>query len=327
MKTFLIKILLIIFIPLICLLGLYVISDPFKTLNPFNLREFSVVNRDYLSSELFLKNYSKEKYNSFIFGSSRGCGINTYLWRSYLPENAKQFLFQAWGESITGIYQKFQYLNNHDVDINNALILIDMPGSFDKIQESTTAIGLKHYKFSGKSELYFQYHLFKAFIKPSLIFESFRQLIVKPNYTIGFDTISNDWNIKNKENWNKIPAQDSTLNKAKFKERPAIEKMMPKVITADNKIIMNKIASILKAKKTNYKVIITPSYDQLKINNEDFKILQQVFGVENVYNFSGKNELTEDKYNFMDINHFDLVVGRKILMEIYHKPLITNHNQ
>lgn len=318
MKVFLIKIFLIIFIPLFFLLGLYVIADPFKTLKPFNLKEFSTVNRDYLSSELFLKNYSKEKYNSFIFGSSRGCGINTYLWKSYLPEDASQFLFQAWGESVTGIYQKIKYLDNHNVDIKNALILIDMPGSFDRVQESTTAIGIKHYTFSGKSKLYFQYHLFKAFIKPSLIFDSFRQLIVKPNYTIGFDTISNDWNILNKENWNKIPDQDSTLNKAKFKERPAIEKMIPKVISVENKIILEKIASVLKMKKTNYKIIITPAYDQLLINKEDLKILQQVFGQENVYNFSGKNELTEDKYNFMDINHFDLVVGRKIIMDIYH---------
>ena len=318
MKTFLLKIFLITFIPLFCLLGLYVIADPFKTIYPFNLKEFSTVNRDYLSSELFLKNYPNEKYNSFIFGSSRGCGINTYLWKSYLPGDANQFLFQAWGESITGIYQKIKYLDSHHVDIKNALILIDMPGSFDKVQESTTAIGIKHYTFSGKSELYFQFHLFKAFIKPSLIYETFRQLIVKPNYTIGFDTISNDWNILNKENWNKIPVQDSTLNKDKFKGRPLIEKMLPEVINAENRIVLDKIASVLKNKNTNYKIIITPAYDQLLINKEDLKILQQVFGEENVYNFSGKNELTEDKYNFMDINHFDLVVGRKILMDIYH---------
>ena len=318
MKEFLIKILLLIIIPLFCLLGLYVISDPFKTLYPFNLKEFSTVNRDYLSSELFLKNYSKEKYDSFVFGSSRGCGINTYLWKSYLPGNANQFLFQAWGESITGIYQKIKFLDNNNVDINNALILIDMPGSFDKIQESTTAIGIKHYKFSDKSKLYFQFQLFKAFIKPSLIVESLKQLIVKPNYSIGFDTISNDWNKLNKENWNKIPVRDLTLNKEKFKERPKIEKMMPKVISVDNRIILDKIASVLKAKNTNYKIVITPAYNQLLINKEDLKILQQVFGEENVYNYSGKNELTEDKYNFMDINHFDLIVGRKIIMDIYH---------
>lgn len=122
----------------------------------------------------------------------------------------------------------------------------------------------------------------------------------------------------NKENWNKIPIRDLTLNKEKFKERPKIEKMIPKVISVDKRIILDKIASVLKAKNTNYKIVITPTYNQLLIYKEDFKILQQIFGEENVYNYSGKNELTKDKYNFMDINHFDLNVGNKIIMDIYN---------
>lgn len=38
-----------------------------------------------------------------------------------------------------------------------------------------------------------------------------------------------------------------------------------------------------------------------------------------MYDYSGKNTLTEDKYNFMDINHFDAIVGWKILENIYEK--------
>ena len=39
---------------------------------------------------------------SYVFVSSRGCGITTYQWLAYLPEGSSQFLFQAWGETITG---------------------------------------------------------------------------------------------------------------------------------------------------------------------------------------------------------------------------------
>jgi hypothetical protein len=55
----------------------------------------------------------------------------------------------------------------------------------------------------------------------------------------------------------------------------------------------------------------------MRINKQDLYKLQRIFGKQNVYTYSGKNALTEDKFNFMDINHFDDIVGWEILKDIY----------
>jgi hypothetical protein len=317
MKSFVIKLLYFLAIPLTIIAGIYVISDPFKTIKSFNLAEFSIVNREYLSTELYLKNEQKQKYDSFIFGSSRGGGLNTYQWKSYLPKGSNQFLFQAWGETITGIYQKFYYLENENVSIKNAIILLDIPNSFSEIQEPETALGLKHYKLSGKSKLYFQSILFYSFLKPSEIYKFAKEIFIKPSYNIGFDSISNDWNKSNKENWKHKPKQDSALNKAKFRERPDVEVMSKELINPEFESLLMKIKLIIDKQESNYKIVITPTYDQLRINKQDLFALQKIFGKQNVYDFSGKNALTEDKFNFKDINHFDDIGGWEIIKEIY----------
>lgn len=322
MKLFIKRLVCFLGIPFILLLGIYVISDPFKTIKKFNLKEFSTVNRDYLSTELYFKNEQKQKYNSFIFGSSRGCGLNTYKWKQYLPKGSNQFLFQAWGETITGIYQKINYLNKNNVPIKNAIILLDIPGSFSEPQLPKTALGLKHYKISGRTKFYFQSVLFYSFLKPSEIYKSAKMIFIKPKYEIGFDTISNDWNKINKENYLIKSKQNLTLNKVKFGKRPKVEVQSKKIITAEYENILKEIAFILKKQHTNYKIVITPAYDQLRINEQDFLLIQKIFDNQNVFDYSGKNSLSEDKYNFMDINHFDMIVGWYIFEDIYAKKSI-----
>jgi hypothetical protein len=295
----------------------YIVSDPFKTISNFNLKRFSTVNRDYLSIELFLKNYTDINYDSFIFGSSRACGINTYHWKSYLKDDSKPFLFQAWGETVTGIYQKLKFLDNKNIDINNAIILIDIPGSFSHIQEPMTALAIKHYKLSGLSWIQYQAVLFYSFLKPSQIFKSTKEIFIQTEYIVGFDTITNDWFLSNKDTWNVKPKQDSTLNKSKFFERKNIQTFSEKLINSSFRDMLFEIYNILKKHNTIYKIIISPSYDQIAINRQDLLTLKQIFGRNNVYNYSGKNKLTDDKFNYMDINHFDLIVGWYMIEDIY----------
>ena len=154
-----------------------------------------------------------------------------------------------------------------------------------------------------------------AFLKPSEIIKSVVDINRK---TIPeFDTISNDWYKTNKTDWQLKPKQDSSLNRVKFGVRPEIEFYSKSIIDSDLVAILWKIKTIFDKQRTDYKIIITPDYNQLHINLCDLKVLKTVFGDNNVYDFTGKNSLTEDKYNFMDIMHFDKIVGWKILRNIY----------
>jgi len=333
MKRFLLRILSFLGIPILVLLVVYLITDPFKTLRPFSFQYFDETNRDYISSELFLKNNPKYHYNSFIFGSSRCCGFNTYHWKHYLPEGAKQFMFQAWGESLTGIEQKIDYIDNNGNEISNAIILLDIPGAFSKEQLPHEVLAIKHYKFSGQSKVAFQSCLFYGFIqKPSKWVSSIKQYLNPVMKTFTADTVSNDWERNNRYADIRYQPEKDSLKNCSAKTRMVFMKEIEgktdndlinsqSLISTDFLKQLRHIKNIFDKHHTNYKIVISPAccYTNPKINSMDLQILQDVFGKENVFDYSGKNNLTSDCYNFSDPGHFGLSVGWQIIEDIYNK--------
>lgn len=331
MKRFLLRILSFFGIPIILLLAIYFITDPFKMLRPFSINYYDEINRDYISSELFLKNDPKVHYNSFIFGSSRCCGFNTYHWKHYLPDNSRQFLFQGWGESLTGIEQKIDYLDKNGNDIANAIVVFDIPGSFSKEQLSHDVLSIKHYRFSGQSKVAFQAYLFFGFIqKPSKWFTSIKDYLWPTKKEIAFDTLSNDWNKENKDiDINCQPERDSLKNCSDLtkivllKEIESVtdsnQEQSAPLLTDDLFEKLIHIKKVFDKHHTDYKIIISPAiyYTHQAINLEDLKKIENVFGEEKVFNYSGKNNITVDCYNFSDPNHFGLSVGWQIIEDIY----------
>lgn len=330
MKKFVKILIAFIGLPLILLAVLYLTTDPFKTLKPFSLEYFDNRNRDYLSSELFIYNNPRQHYDSFIFGSSRACGINSYHWRYYLPKGSNQFVFQSWSETLTGIEQKISYLDSQQIPINNAIILIDIPGSFVGRQAPIEAIKIKDYHISGQSFLSYQLLSFFNFIqKPSIWIQSVRDRKEKHS-DINFDTISNDWSAENKNRDISIPPiKDSLNNCSNLSRRVFVEEFYNEqvvlasepLLTIDLKEKLSHIKSIFEQHHTDYVVIVTPApcYTNQAINPSDLQQLDETFGKERVFNYSGKNSLTVDPMNFSDPNHFSLYVGWQIIEEVYNK--------
>ncbi len=314
MKKFLKRVVLFFGLPSFLLVGTYILTDPFETLRPFTVFNSSP-NREFQSFEL-LKRNKNINYNSFIFGSSRCCELNTYQWNSYLPDSSKQFLFQSWAETLTGITQKIDYLEKKHYKIKNVLMLIDIPSSFDKTQESTKIISIKHYVLSKKTKLHYHTHMFFGYLKPSKIYQSINSYFSHKNNTIKFDTISNDWKLNNKFVKDK-PLADSTLNKDKFINFS--QKISQPLINKDFEKQLHYIKNVFDRNKTNYKIVLTPAFTKIKVNEKDLITLQKIFGEKNVYDYTGDNSMTRDKYNFFDINHLASNLGWEIIEDIYQK--------
>ena len=333
MKRFIFRILTFFGIPIFVLAIIYLLIDPFKTLRPFSFQYFDTTNRDYISSELFLRNNPSLHYNSFIFGSSRSGGFNSYHWKHYLPEGSTQFVFQSWSESITGIEQKIDYLDNHGNELNNALILLDIPGAFSKEQQPKKVLTIKHYRFSGQSKFRFQCCLFYGFIqKPSKWYSSVKQFIKHDTLIFPMDTISNDWGTDNHDvDVNIQPEKDSLCNcttKTKAIFLKQIENKSELDLVESKPLISNQfmkqlvhIKVVFDKHHTDYRIVISPAYcyTNPRINEKDLKILQDIFGTNRVFNYSGKNSLTEDCFNFSDPDHFGQSVGWQIIEDIYNK--------
>lgn len=329
MKKFLVTIIIVITIPLILLAGIYVWTDPFRCVHPFDINDVDATNREYLSTELFLRNNPTYHYNSFIFSSSRGGGMNTYQWKQYLPEGAQPFLFQAWAESLTGIELKLQYLNDNNVPIDNALLLFDIPGTFNHIQLPHEALSMKHYLFTGGSRFSYNAWQFANFIqKPSLWVSSVKDRLRNKRVAYESDLITNDWERDNQYQYTELPPQDSLKHCSEMTRKTFLSKWehSDKKVEVSKPLIdvrfeaqLRHIKAILEANNTDYHIIITPApcYTNSAINPEDLANLRDMFGAERVHDYTGKNEITEDYNNFSDPGHFGLRVGYMIINDIY----------
>src|ERR1035438_4726811 len=76
--------------PLLTVIAIYLYNDPFKVI--YHHDNFLIpdgityvnLNRDYVGTELFLKNYDKYKYDSYIFGSSRSGIYRVKEWEKHI---------------------------------------------------------------------------------------------------------------------------------------------------------------------------------------------------------------------------------------------------
>ncbi len=320
-------------IPLIIISVLYIYLDPFKVLKHYNdfSNPYVISNRDYNSTTMFINNKRKNKYNSFIFGSSRTLAFKPNSWRKYLSEKDNPFMFDASAESIYGIYAKLKYLDSTNVKINNAFILLCRDCTFNRITNDEGHLFIKHPATSRENKFVFQFEFFKAYLNPNFLFSLYSYKILgvyKPfmagyieNRKITSDSITNEMSIIDQE----IEiTQNRTAYYAKrrevFYERNGEKMDSTPRINNNAKFMVMEIKRILEKNKTNYKIVLSPLYEQIKFNSEDLLFLKNEFG-NNLYDFTGKNKFTDKITNYYEKSHFRPMVGDSILEIIYNHTL------
>jgi hypothetical protein len=69
--------------------------------------------------------------------------------------------------------------------------------------------------------------------------------------------------------------------------------------------------------QTEYFIVISPLYNQIKMNALDVVKLQQIFSEQRVYDFSGVNRFTEDYTHYYERSHYRPFVAAMVLDSIY----------
>lgn len=314
---------------LLILLQTYLYFDPFKVLKHYDDYSSSYVlpNRDYISTTMFLKNYKKNNYNSFIFGSSRTVAFRINSWSKYLSTKDSLFAFDASNESIYGIYTKLKYLDAKNIEIKNALIILCRDVSFNYEKNQTGHLFIKHPSTSGEHNVAFQFEFFKAYINPRFLFNFYSYKIfgtyrpfmfgyIEKNQT-AYDSLTNEISVIDREaEIIQNPTEYYAKRKVLFHERIGEKTDSMERITKKQIFMLQEIKRILEKHNTHYKVILSPLYEQIKFNASDLVLLKNEFG-NNLYDFSGKNAFTEDKKNYYETSHFRPNVGDDILKIIY----------
>ncbi len=295
-----------------------------NTHNSYNI----AFNRDFQATELFLKNHKTQNYNSFIFGNSRASFYKVKDWKKHIHGNC--FHFNSNLESLFGIERKIAFLDKKEVHIKNALIVLDA-SLLKKIDNSKGHLFIKHPAISGESVLDFYTEMFYGYF-PEPIYAYMHLFLTgkRKNYMSAYGITDNIWKIDLVTNELNYFKYDSILSKNSdsyyksrkklFKTRTSIQQYSPATIGAKQKELLTHIKRTLNSHQTNCKIVISPLYNQLKINNKDVNYLNELFGAENVFDFSGINELTSDYKNYYETSHYRPHIAKEILLLVYAKP-------
>jgi hypothetical protein len=315
-------------IPILTLIIIYVWTDPFKVIYNYSsyLSDYVMLNRGFVSTEVFLKNNRNYNFNSFIFGSSRSIAYTCDTWGEYLSKDCSIFSYGNWNESIEGILKKVQLIDSKGNKIMNVIIVIDPDLTFIK---SNRTISYDHYLISGKN--LGQFHLMNL----SKWFRDYRLILTSIDYKLfktrrsymrdfigmksdDINPINNDWLLNSEVPILKDSVTYYSKNINKFYTRPKLEQESRIQISSSDSLMMQKINSVFKKHKTNVKIIIGPLYDQIRFNKNDLQCLQAIFGRENIFDFSGINDITNNMYNYLgDASHYRNRTGSRILKRIY----------
>jgi hypothetical protein len=115
------------------------------------------------------------------------------------------------------------------------------------------------------------------------------------------------------------------ISKGVFYERKKIDLSIPLIGTKQVKLL-NEINHVINKNNINLKIVVSPLYSQISFNNLDKQFLKTLFGNENVYDFSGKNNFTENISNYYENSHYKPYVANKIMDSIYTKSSKSNQN-
>lgn len=334
MRVFITRLLRFVFIGLIpvsVFFVLYLYFDPFKVLRKYNdfSLPFVISNRDYISTEIFLKGRAIHNYNSFILGSSRTMAFRPADWKKYLEDGSNPFSFDASGESIYGIYTKLKFLDSNNVDIKNCLIVLCRDVSFAHETNHSGHLFIKHPITTKESNLSFQLEFVKAYFDLHFLKNYYTYLVTKQyspfmkgyieDRKVLFDSVTNEVTILDQE-------QELAESEEQYyeKRKDMFYHRNGEIVDSNSRISLTQQRMLLEIKNifmrhnTNYKVVISPLYEQIKFNNKDIDILVSVFS-DNLYDFSGKNSFTENKMNYYENSHYRPFIGDRIMSVIYKK--------
>jgi len=286
------------------------------------------LNKDFVSTETFKNNYPKYKYDSYILGNSRSMYYHVDQWGKYIHSN-KCFHFDASGESLYGIERKIDFLDRRGVNIKNVLIVFDAY-SCKIINNDEDHIKRKDPDLSGENKFlyqllylrdFFDIQFIEAYISLLITHKASDEMVAKfvlSNTELHYELASNEVSFPKYEELIERNRDSFYIPRMKlFYKRDTIQSYIPPVIEDKQKKLFNNIKRIFDKHKTNYRIVISPLYDQKKIDSTDLNILYSIFGKQNVFDFSGINDITTNIYNYYEDSHYRPFVANRIMNIIY----------
>ena len=332
MRRFLRKITLF-FLPIALLLVCYVMLDPFRVIwhyDNYRLHPDGVsLNRGFVSAMTYRQQYPAYHYDSFIFGNSRSLFYQVKEWKKHLPPSAVCYHFSVSGGSIRGLYQQIKYIDDCGERLNNVLIVLD-PQILDKLDVHGPYHELPPVLTGYRNWFTFHAGLVKSWCsvdflrywveyKTTGVFKDYMNKHLENCEGRDYDPITNEETLTRVDS---VVAAGSFFDAKKIKEfdHPRHPAVSPILLTDEATRVLTDIHEIFLRHNTSLRIVISPMYDQLKLNPEDKKSLTAIFGDSCIYDLSGVNRWTRDYHNYYDAaSHYMPRVASEIMDSIYSK--------
>lgn len=325
--------LLLFLVPLWLVIALYIILDPFKVIREYDSYyvdgkpTYVNVDHDYVSTQVFEKTHPLYHYDSFILGSSRSRFFPLEEWEKHIGNDCNGYHFDGSGETLYGVYRKLKYLDDKS-PLKHVLLIMDHE-LLEKAERKTTFLNYLAPQLDGHT-FDFQLTFLKTFCSPDMLeaYSTFKLTGVVPEWAKKKYILDDrPMNYRLKGNEMELREFEQAIRKGTYYTDHRMKAFTPRdttkqsyadrLITAKHLELLTGIQAILKKHHTDYKVVISPLYDQLKINKADLVTLKRIFGAEHVYNYSGINAYTNNYRNYYESSHYRPVVAIDIMNRIY----------
>lgn len=311
MKTF-VREFTLFFSPVIIAAILFVITDPFQ-LFYYTPRVDNQNNHgaypDFETTSDLIAFGPIEKYNSFVFGNSRGA--------AFLPveiekriKNSKAFKIANPGESFLNMEKKAKLIQDLGLKIENAFIVVDdniIKNDANIFYDQLGRENIHHPLVSNRSWVDFYYQNFYAYLYKFYFIRDLDYRIsgeYKP-YMVGY--------IIKEEDRIAFEKDEYVVKGVVFPQRKRAGEFTTHIIGDQQKNRLSSLKSIFDEENTKVYIIIPPLYNQERMHPKNITILTDIFGGRNIYDFSGINSITQDSLNYYGASHFKIEIANQLL--------------
>ncbi len=312
-------------LPLAVLLVYFAAADPMKCFRMYsNPLEKGVTMNDRIFQSRWLASHPFP-YDAFILGSSRGKSFHTEPWKQYTGASCP-FHMCVNDESIYGIARKLEYLEKEKYEIRHVLLLLDHR-ILGRPYNPEPHIFREYPAVSGESPAAFYQRFLIAFLKPSFLKAWVLHSTADVEDQVFFFSVDFRYNLFTGDHiyaeYESRLAEDEDLfyreQASVFYDRPASMQNLEPVITRETISELERIASLLDRNHSNYQVVITPNYDQLKMHPDDLEVLFSLFGRDRIHDFSGVNNYTQNIRHYYEERHFRPFIADSIMAQVYQR--------
>lgn len=256
-------------------------------------------------------------------------------WSKYTQDTGI-FHWDASGETLFGIEKKLNFLDKNNKDLKNVLVVID-PLSLCGVTNRRGHLYITDYRTTGQNYFAFQFECMQDFFDPEFLQAWLKEMLSVNSGkaenanvdkfdniycdTFTYDKITNEltyYSFDKMLSENEKKYYEVRIKNKVFFDRPTVVRYHKPYINTAQKVLLNNMNRIFKDHTTNFKIVISPAFDQVKLDTNDLKYLKGLFGKDRIYDFSGINDLNMDIHNFYDVHYKASVANR--VMDIIYSP-------